>query len=205
MTIHPQPSNLFASIDMGTHSFKLVIVYFDPTTSKFTTVLRRSHPVVIGLDSSSSSPPLISPDCETRAIEVLRKFRTILRAHNVRWVRAVATSAIREAGNGSSFVNKVRENLGFDFEVNVLSGVEEAKLSYLGVLQFLPVHEKRVLTLDIGGGSTEFVIADHGEVLFAESLKLGHVTLTQKFGEGICWGCGLTFGSELEHLGWLIR
>lgn len=205
MTIHPQPSNLFASIDMGTHSFKLVIVYFDPTTSKFTTFLRRSHPVVIGLDSSSSSPPLISPDCETRAIEVLRKFRTILCAHNVRWVRAVATSAIREAGNGSSFVNKVRENLGFDFEVNVLSGVEEAKLSYLGVLQFLPVHEKRVLTLDIGGGSTEFVIADHGEVLFAESLKLGHVTLTQKFGEGICWGCGLTFGSELEHLGWLIR
>lgn len=72
----------------------------------------------------------------------------------------------------------MRENTGL--EVEVLSGEEEARLVYLGTLQFFPVFEKLVLCVDIGGGSTEFVVGKRGNVVFALSLKLGHVSLTQR-------------------------
>lgn len=68
-------------------------------------------------------------------------------------------------------------------DIDVLSGEDEARLIYRGVLQFLPLYEKSVLTIDIGGGSTEFVIGHKGEVLFAASLTLGHVCLTELFVE----------------------
>jgi exopolyphosphatase/pppGpp-phosphohydrolase len=67
----------------------------------------------------------------------------------------------------------------------ILSGKEEACLIYLGILQALPVFEKTVLTVDIGGGSTEFVVGKAGEPLYATSLKLGHVRLTEQ-----CIGSG---------------
>lgn len=65
--------------------------------------------------------------------------------------------------------------------MDVLSGLEEAGLIYLGVLQFLPVVNDTVLTIDIGGGSTEIIVGKNGKTLHAISLKLGHVTLTQQF------------------------
>lgn len=70
-------------------------------------------------------------------------------------------------------------------KIDVVDGEEEARLVYLGVLQFLPVFERSVLCIDIGGGSTEFVVGKRGEVRFAVSLKLGHVNLTQMFGGGV--------------------
>ncbi|XP_021742653.1 uncharacterized protein LOC110708745 isoform X2 [Chenopodium quinoa] len=173
--------NIFASIDMGTNTFKLLIIHFEPTTAKFTTIYTLSDTVELGRNSSSSS--LISPDSQLRAIESLKKFQEVLRSNNMTQIRVVGTSAIREAGNRSIFLKEVRENLGFDFEVNVLSGVDEARLIYVGVLQFLSVYDKRILTVDIGGGSTEFVVGKHGEVVYADSLRLGHLMLTQKFGE----------------------
>lgn len=66
-------------------------------------------------------------------------------------------------------------------EVEVLSGEEEARLIYLGVLQFVPIYEKTALVVDIGGGSTEFVLGHKGKVIFGTSVKLGHISLTQKF------------------------
>ncbi|XP_057549904.1 uncharacterized protein LOC130828114 isoform X2 [Amaranthus tricolor] len=175
--------NLFAAIDMGTNSFKLQIIHFEPTVSKLTTLQTHSEAVGLGRNPLSSSQPLISPDSQFRAIEVLLKFQSILRSQNVTRIRVVGTSAIREASNRDIFLNEVKKKLGFDFHVNILSGVEEARLIYLGVLQFLPIYDKRVLTLDIGGGSTEFVVGNYGRVLFADSIRLGHLTLTQKFGE----------------------
>ncbi|KMT14286.1 hypothetical protein BVRB_4g076400 [Beta vulgaris subsp. vulgaris] len=183
MGIQLESQNLFASIDMGTNSFKLLIIRFEPATAKFTTVHKHSVAVVLGRNSSSSSTPLISPDSQFRAIEALTKFQEILGSHTVTQIRVVGTSAIREARNQSVFINEVKEKLGFDIQVKVLSGVEEARLIYFGVLQFLHIYDKKVLTVDIGGGSTEFVIGDNGDVVYADSLKSGHLTLTEKFGE----------------------
>lgn len=85
---------------------------------------------------------------------------------------------MREADNAIELRKAIHESTGLD--VVVLSGEEEARFVYLGVLQFLPVFEKRVLVVDIGGGSTEFVIGERGNVILGVSLKLGHVGLTQK-------------------------
>lgn len=93
----------------------------------------------------------------------------------------VATSAVREATNQQQFISTIHEET--NCKIEILSGEEEARLIYNGVLQFLPVYTKTVLTIDIGGGSTEFVIGKNGVVNFAVSLKLGHVSLTENFAQ----------------------
>ncbi|GAB4835759.1 hypothetical protein Ancab_000668 [Ancistrocladus abbreviatus] len=176
-------ANLFAAIDMGTNSFKLTIVQFNPSTG-FLIIDRQKHPVVLGRDTSSSpsTPSSISSASQSLAIETLAKFQIAILSHKITQTSVVATSAVREASNRDAFVQEIGRKLSF--QVNVLSGVEEARLIYLGVLQFLPVYDRRVLTVDIGGGSTEFVIGERGAVRYAVSLNLGHVTLTQRFGYG---------------------
>ncbi|ESQ35952.1 hypothetical protein EUTSA_v10007209mg [Eutrema salsugineum] len=182
---NPVSSQLFTSIDMGTNSFKLLIVHADPSGRSFVPVERLKEPVVL----SRESPTLISSQSQVRALDSLQKFKSMILSHNVSGerVRCVATEALRQAENQKQFVETVFEDLGL--HVDVLSGEEEARLVYLGVLQFLPVFEKSVLCIDIGGGSTEFVVGKRGDVKLAVSLKLGHVNLTQMFMKN---GIGLT-------------
>ncbi|KAJ0870581.1 putative exopolyphosphatase [Helianthus annuus] len=170
-------NHLFAAIDLGTNSFKLRIVRANPTTGRFLTIHRLKDPVVL----ASSTTSAISTTAQTRAIDSLRKFHHILASLAVppSHLRLVATSAIRESSNQSEFIQLVYETLGF--QIDVVSGYEEARLTYLGVLQFHPVYNRTVLTVDIGGGSTEFVVGLKGDVKLGVSLKLGHVTLTQRF------------------------
>ncbi|CAF2260437.1 unnamed protein product, partial [Brassica napus] len=173
---HPTaPPHLFTSIDMGTNSFKLLIVHADPSTRSFVPVERLKEPVVL----SRESPTSISPQSQSRAIQSLRKFKSLILSHNVplNQIRCVATEALRRAENQKHFVETALDDVGI--QIDVLSGEEEARLVYLGVLQFLPVFERSALCIDIGGGSTEFVVGKRGEVKLAVSLKLGHVNLTQ--------------------------
>ncbi|KAF6173655.1 hypothetical protein GIB67_023014 [Kingdonia uniflora] len=173
-------SNLLAAIDMGTNSFKMLLVQADPN-GRFLALNHHKEPVVLGrgMQPNNSSTPTISLASQTRAIIALQNFQQILLKQQVHQTRIVATSAVREAVNSGEFISKIRDEVGF--EVNVLSGEEEARLIYIGVLQFLPVYDTTVLTVDIGGGSTEFVIGKEGNVVFAVSLKLGHVLLTDSF------------------------
>lgn len=99
-----------------------------------------------------------------------------------REVRAVATSAVREAKNRGEFLKKVRKATKLDIEV--VSGVEEARLIHLGVLNAVGVHDRPMFVADIGGGSTEVVVGLDDEVLFARSFKLGAVRLTDRFFSG---------------------
>ncbi|XP_031256323.1 uncharacterized protein LOC116114313 isoform X1 [Pistacia vera] len=173
------PQTLFASVDMGTNSFKLLIIRAYPS-GKFFTLDRVKEPVTLGRDFTSSLH--ISSESFSRSIESLLKFRTLIEAYKVEkdQTRVVATAAARDAKNKEQFVKSVEENVGF--EVDVLSGEEEAEFVYLGMLQFLPVYDKLVLGIDIGGGSTEFVVGKRGKIVFCESLRLGHVGLSEKFG-----------------------
>ncbi|KAM0064366.1 putative exopolyphosphatase [Helianthus debilis subsp. tardiflorus] len=174
---HHHHHHLFAAIDLGTNSFKLRIVRANPTTGRFLTIHRLKDPVVL----ASTTTTAISTTAQTRAIDSLRKFHHILASLAVppSHLRLVATSAIRESSNKSEFIQLIYETLGF--QIDVVSGYEEARLTYLGVLQFHPVYNRTVLTVDIGGGSTEFVVGLKGDVKLGVSLKLGHVTLTQRF------------------------
>ena len=168
-------NNVLAAIDIGTNSFHLVIAKID--SKKRFTVLTRDKEVV-RLGSSSNDMKYISAESIERGVETLKRFKMICDSYNAEII-AVATSATREAMNKEEFLRRVVEETGI--EINIVSGYEEARLIYLGVLQSLDIYKKKILLIDIGGGSTEFLIGQKGEVIIASSLKIGAVRLTNKF------------------------
>jgi exopolyphosphatase/guanosine-5'-triphosphate,3'-diphosphate pyrophosphatase len=123
----------------------------------------------------------LSADAIDRGISVLRRMQRAAASHNAT-VRAVATSAVREAHNSEVFLTRARREAKIDIEV--ISGLEEARLIHLGVLQAVPAFEQRLILVDIGGGSTEVLVGEHGETLAARSFKLGSVRLTDRFFSG---------------------
>lgn len=167
-------SNL-AAIDLGTNSFHLVVVRTDER-GKFEIVSDEKESVRLG--SGGGDLGNIADDAFERGIATLTRFARIARNHDAE-IRAVATSALREARNRDDFIRRAREEIGL--EIEVIQGTEEARLIYLGVLQALPVFNKRVLVVDIGGGSTEFVIGTAGHPDYAVSRKLGAIRLKDRF------------------------
>jgi exopolyphosphatase/guanosine-5'-triphosphate,3'-diphosphate pyrophosphatase len=121
---------------------------------------------------------LISEGEIEKAVDVLKDFAKIAQFYKAE-VRAIATSAIREAKNKSEFIDRVFEGTGINVEA--IDGSAEAELIYLGVQHGLEVQNKRVLCVDIGGGSTEFLLGENGISEFAESIKLGAVRLSKMF------------------------
>lgn len=166
--------NRLAAIDLGTNSFHLIIVEISEKSRKFRTLYKEKRMVRLG----GGGIKRLSEGAIERAVETLKRFKAIADLNGAP-VRAIATSAVREAGNRDSFIRRAKKEAGIRIEV--VSGVEEAALIYLGVLSSLPVFNKKILLMDIGGGSTEFVIGKRRETLFAASLKLGAVRLTRRF------------------------
>lgn len=168
-----------AAIDLGTNSFHLVIVKIDQSKTKFKVLDKVKENVRLG--SGSTDMKYLSEEAMNRGIEALRRFKKLADAYGAP-VRAIATSAVREALNQNEFIRRVHAEL--DIKVEVASGFEEARLIYLGIIQALPVHERSILMMDIGGGSTEYLVGKKREVLYDNSLKLGAIRLTQKFFTG---------------------
>jgi exopolyphosphatase / guanosine-5'-triphosphate,3'-diphosphate pyrophosphatase len=168
-------SKILASIDIGTNSFHLVIA---KVNDKGIVKILSKDKEVVRLGKSSSDMKYISLEAMERAVSTLKRFKIICDSFNAE-TRAVATSATREALNRDEFINKVSERTGISIEV--VSGFEEARLIYLGILQAIDVYDNRVLLIDIGGGSTEFLVGEKGQVHYANSIKLGAVRLTEKF------------------------
>ncbi len=168
-------NELIAAIDLGTNSFHLVIAKID-SKGRFTVITRAKE--VVRLGSSSNDMKYISDVAMDRGVEAMKRFKLICDSYKAR-VIAVATSATREALNKDEFISRVRKETGI--EINIVSGYEEARLIYLGVLQSLNIFDKRILLIDIGGGSTEFLIGERGSVIYANSTKIGAVRLTNKF------------------------
>ncbi len=166
---------VLAAIDIGTNSFHLVVAR-TTTAVAFEIIAREKE--VVRLGSGSGDMKRLAPDAIDRGIEALTRFRQIAKISEAR-VRAIATSAVREADNRDEFLRRARDEAGV--EVEVVSGVEEARLIHLGVLQDVPVADVRLLLIDIGGGSTEFVVGEGSEMLAARSLKLGAIRLTDRF------------------------
>jgi exopolyphosphatase/guanosine-5'-triphosphate,3'-diphosphate pyrophosphatase len=164
-----------AAIDIGTNSFHLVIVKILPD-GKFKILDRAKENVRLG--SGGTDMKIIAPDAMQRGITTLKTFSQIAKTYNAP-IRAVATSAVREALNQTEFVKKVYDTTGISIEV--ISGFEEARMIYLGILQALPVFNHPVLIMDIGGGSVEYLIGLKGEAKYSNSLKIGCMRLTQRY------------------------
>jgi exopolyphosphatase/guanosine-5'-triphosphate,3'-diphosphate pyrophosphatase len=164
------------AIDIGTNSFHLVVAKIH--SNKSFTVLTKDKEVV-RLGNASNDMKYITEEAMQRGISVLKRFKLVCQSFEVEKIRAVATSATREAINKDEFIRRVKHDTGI--EIEVISGNEEARLIYLGALQALPIYNEKVLVIDIGGGSTEFLIGKRGNIKYANSIKLGAVRMTQKF------------------------
>ncbi|MEW5978126.1 MAG: Ppx/GppA phosphatase family protein [Acidobacteriota bacterium] len=168
-------TDTLAAIDIGTNSIHLVVVKVKDN-NRFEILAQEKE--VVRLGSGSGDMKYLSAEAMDRGIEALKRFRQVAEIWAAE-IKAVATSAVREALNKEIFLERVRTEAGIGVEV--ISGFEEARLIYLGVLQALPVFDRKVLLADIGGGSTEFLIGKSGEVIEANSLKLGAIRLTNQF------------------------
>lgn len=169
-------SKNLAAIDVGTNSFHLIVVKVKEDGNF--EIIDREKEVIRLSEGSPGDIKYIKPEAISRALVCLKRFKVIADSHNA-IVRAVATSAVRESHNKNEFIDKAFEQTGI--EVEVISGYEEARLIYLGVLKAVPIYNKKALVFDIGGGSTEFVVGHKGKMLQTVSLKIGAVRLAQKF------------------------
>jgi exopolyphosphatase/guanosine-5'-triphosphate,3'-diphosphate pyrophosphatase len=155
----------FAAIDLGSNSFHMKVAHAE---EHGITVIDRERDMVrlaAGLDASG----LLTPEASERALGCLARFGERLRGLKPDNVRIVGTNALRKAKNSREFIAKAEQALGFSIEI--ISGIEEARLVYLGAAQSLQGDRGRRLVVDIGGGSTEIIVADKSDPVFLSSEK----------------------------------
>lgn len=165
---------ILAAIDLGTNSLHMVIVRVEPSLPAFSIIEREKDTVRLG-DRHPETGEL-KPEVMDRAIATLRRFQEIAKSLNAQSIIAVATSAVREAPNGKDFLQQVEAELGLS--VDLISGQEEARRIYLGVLSGMEFNNHPHTIIDIGGGSTEIILGDSHEARFLSSTKIGAVRLT---------------------------
>ena len=170
------PYKYLAAVDMGTNSFRLIIARVDEE-GNFKIIHKEKE--LIRLASHEGKGLSLITDAEIRtAIKALKKFKSIGDFYHAP-LRAVATSATREAKNKHEFITQIKKEAGIDVEV--IEGHHEARLIFQGVQSAIPLKNKKAICIDIGGGSTEFIYADNCKVNITESIRIGAVRLTKKF------------------------
>ena len=168
---------ILAAIDLGTNSLHMVVVRIEPSLPAFTIIAREKDTVRLG-DRSPKTGEL-KPEVMERAIATLQRFQEIAKSLNAQTMIAVATSAVREAPNGREFLHQVEDELGL--RVDLISGQEEARRIYLGVLSGMEFNNQPHMIIDIGGGSTELILGDSHEPRSLSSTKIGAVRLTAEY------------------------
>jgi exopolyphosphatase / guanosine-5'-triphosphate,3'-diphosphate pyrophosphatase len=169
--------NRVAAFDCGTNSLRLLVADVDPRAGTLVDVARRME--IVRLGAGVDRTGRIAPDAMARALAVTREYAHLCDDLGVARYRFVATSATRDAENREEFVDGVQGLIGVVPEV--ISGEEEAHLSFLGATAGLGTdHEPPYLVVDIGGGSTEFVMGTAHGVLASLSVDVGCVRMTER-------------------------
>jgi exopolyphosphatase/guanosine-5'-triphosphate,3'-diphosphate pyrophosphatase len=168
--------NRIAILDFGTNTFNLLITEVSPE-KKLNVIHTSKEPVKLG--EGGITRKIITPEAFERAFTALENHFLKLKKFDVRKVYAFATSAIRDASNGKDFICEVQKR--FDLHVLVIPGEREAEMIYRGVRLSLSLNDNPVLILDIGGGSNEFIIANHKEIFWKQSFNLGMARLLETF------------------------
>ena len=162
-----------AAIDCGTNSIRLLIA--DVESNKLREVVRDMEIVRLGQGVDKTGE--FHPDAIARTLAAVDKFAAEIARRGVEKIRFCATSATRDATNRALFIDGVRERLGIELEV--ITGVEEAELSFIGAIQELDPNSGPFLVVDIGGGSTEFVFGNT-KVESAKSVNIGCVRMSER-------------------------
>jgi exopolyphosphatase/guanosine-5'-triphosphate,3'-diphosphate pyrophosphatase len=186
-----------ALIDIGTNAARLMLVRVDPDWSYSVVSLRR-EPIRLG--EHEFGDHVIRPEALDRAVVVCRSLAEFSRANGAVELVAVATSAARDAHNRLTLLHRLRDEAGLD--VHVISGHEEARLIYLGVLGRLDLGARQALVIDIGGGSTEVIVGDAQGEIYLDSLNLGAIRLSDEFA---AVAAGPVRGTDYEALQHRIR
>ena len=164
-----------AIVDLGTNTFNLLIA--DVLEKKITVVYADRQ--VVKLGEKSINENRIADTAFARGIKAFTIIAEIIKQHQPKIIKVLATSAIREASNGKDFVAEIKKLTGIDS--TIISGEEEAGFIYLGNRLAVEMDEEAHLIMDIGGGSTEFIIANNKTVFWKQSYKLGVARLLEKF------------------------
>lgn len=173
----PQPvkqNPIIAAIDIGTNSLHIVIVRIESTLPAFTMIAKEKETVRLGdrnLETGELKPEVIK-----KAIACLGRFQELAKSLEAESIIAVATSAVRESPNGRDFLHRVETEIGL--KIDLISGQEEARRIYLGVLSGMEFNNEPHIIIDIGGGSTELILGDSQEPYSLTSTKVGAVRLT---------------------------
>lgn len=167
-----------AAIDCGTNSIRLLVADADPATGQLVDLDRRME--IVRLGQGVDRTGRLAPEALERTFAACREYAEVIKEHGAERVRFVATSASRDAENRDDFVRGVLDILGVEPEV--ISGDQEAEFSFTGATRELKGHEDMpgpYLVVDIGGGSTEFVVGDD-RVRAARSVDVGCVRMTER-------------------------
>jgi exopolyphosphatase/guanosine-5'-triphosphate,3'-diphosphate pyrophosphatase len=170
-----QQQPVLAAVDLGSNSFRLQVARVENDQLYMLDSLREPVRLAAGLNSNKQ----LDKEAQQRALSCLQRFGERLRGLPREAVRAVGTNSLRVAKNAAEFLKQAEAALGFPIEV--IAGREEARLIYLGVAHGLPQTEGRRMVMDIGGGSTEFIIGHGLEPLKLESLFMGCVSYSQRY------------------------
>ncbi len=185
----------FAALDVGSNALRLRVVEAEApnagvhqlpllrdavTSSGWREIASLRAPVRLGSEVFISGK--LTPTSIGQACAALREFRAAMDTAKVDAYRATATSAVREASNGATLVERARRETGIELEL--IEGVEEARLVQLAVMRRIALYDKRALLIDVGGGSTELTVLERGQSAFSISLPLGTVRLIETFLKG---------------------
>lgn len=165
-----------ASIDIGSNTVRLLILEFDENQNFQILISRR---VITRLGEGMDIHGKLMQPRMSATLSALSTFQQDCLDHGNPPLHAVATSAVREASNGKEFIGLVREATGI--EIEIIPWEEEARLTLEGVFWKIPHEKRKILTLDIGGGSTEFILSEGKNIVGFCSSPLGVVRLTEKF------------------------
>ncbi len=165
------------AIDIGTNSTHLLVASVDPSLHSFSIELAEKSTTRLGERDPDTGD--LTEEAMDKVLNTLQRFKELAISHKVEQLVTAATSAVREAPNGRDFLKRIKETLCID--VDLISGSEEARLIYLGVLSGMTFGDRPHLLLDIGGGSTELILADGRDARALTSTRIGAVRLKNDF------------------------
>ncbi len=163
---------LLASIDVGSNTLRLLVGSIDGSRI----IRQRAEMVITRLANRINKTGMLDQENIDKSVSVLKGFSRIISEYNVKHVKAVGTSALREAGNSKEFIQRVLSDTGIKIEV--ISGIKEAELTAKGVLFSMPKNNSSFI-VDIGGGSTEWILCKDSSVLETGTIPKGVVKLTE--------------------------
>lgn len=165
----------FAVMDLGTNTFHLLIAEGD--IRDFREIVHQH--IAVKLGEGGINKGIILPAAFERGIDTMKQFQQAIEINNVQQVKAIATSALRNASNGPDLIKRVKSETGI--EIEIIDGDREASFIYIGVKASGLLSAQNSLIVDIGGGSVEFIIGNNEQLIWKQSFEIGAARLMERF------------------------